>query len=97
MNSVYLTLLESDPAHHRLREYFPYTYNLFRAYNRDYYDLRDQLVNRYIGKPELLKYADFINNNIPPFESGKYRVNFRFIQPDGQAGSSRLFEYEYTF
>lgn len=62
------------PAHHRLREYFPYTYNLFRAYNRDYYDLRDQLVNRYIGKPELLKYADFINNNIPPFESGKYRV-----------------------
>lgn len=97
VNSVYLTLLESDPAHHRLREYFPYTYNLFRAYNRDYYDLRDQLVNRYIGKPELLKYADFINNNIPPFESGKYRVNFRFIQPDGQAGSSRLFEYEYTF
>lgn len=97
VSSVYLTLLESDRTHHRLREYFPYTYNLLRAYNRDYYDIRDQVVNKYIDTPEILKYSDFINNSIPAFPAGKYSVNFRFIQPDGTAGSSHLFEYNYIF
>lgn len=97
VSTDYLTIMENDKYATSLREYFPFTYNLLQAYNRDYFDIRDQIVNKFIDTPQILRYTDFINNSIPAFPSGRYGVEFRFVQPDGTAGSSNLFNYDYTF
>ncbi|MDJ1472546.1 hypothetical protein [Xanthocytophaga flava] len=89
----YLTEVENDKYTGYASRYFPYTYALFQVYQRDFYDLQNQLVNRYINTNGLSQFSNIVNGVCPSFTQGTYTVKFQYILPDGTKGTSANFDY----
>jgi hypothetical protein len=79
-----------------VRNRIPYTYNLPYYYKQDYIDLLYQVINAYMGKPELSRYTYLLESAYPFIRDGKYNVDFRYILPGGLQSSSARFEYQNT-
>lgn len=71
----------------------PYIYNLTSIYKADFTDLQNQVVNRFLGTPEQSQYEWLINGRFPFMREGSYKVQYRFILPDGKAGSTAIVNY----
>ncbi|BAV06503.1 hypothetical protein SAMN05421788_107167 [Filimonas lacunae] len=72
----------------------PYLYNLVSVYKDDYLDLQNQVANQYLGTPVSTKFTRFITGYFPFLRQGFYKVNYRYILPGNQAGSSSIVQYQ---
>lgn len=90
----YLTQLENGELNGYVQLNFPYFYNLPAYYKRDYYDLREQVVNRYLGTKLAGEYSDLMNGLFPAFDDGSYRARLEYRLPDGTRGTSVRFEFK---
>lgn len=95
--SSYLLLVRDQPEHSILKTTFPYQYDLFRYYMKDWYELVSKAANKYINthahnRPskinELLSYSFRI---IP---AGKYKVGFQYVMPGQKKGTAKNVEYQ---
>lgn len=91
----YLTRIENLDFSSPVMKLFPFTYNLYEVYAQDYYDLRNQVVNKYMGTPGAWKYRELIDSYFPAIATGAYRVMLKYAQPDGTAGTDHVFRFEY--
>jgi hypothetical protein len=71
----------------------PYIYDLPNFYKTDFRDLQNQVVNRFLGTPSQSQYEWLINGRFPFMHEGSYKVEYRFILPDGKAGSTAIVNY----
>ncbi|HEU4553801.1 MAG TPA: hypothetical protein VFS25_13250 [Chitinophaga sp.] len=71
----------------------PYVYNLPIYYKQDFTDLQYQVVNRFLGTPEQNRYAGLIIGHYPFIRYGKYKVEYQYLLPGGDKGTSTVFEY----
>lgn len=97
VDNRYLSEIENSGFSSPAMKLFPYTYHLYEVYAGDYYDLRNQVVNRYLGTSRAWKYKELIESNFPAFATGIYRVLLKYAQPDGTTGSGHVFRYEYFY
>lgn len=91
----YLTQITNLNFSSPMMKLFPYTYNLYEVYAQDYYDLRNQVVNRYMGTPQAWRYKELIESYFPAIATGAYHVRLKYTQPDGTAGTDAVFRFEY--
>ncbi|MDR2423364.1 MAG: hypothetical protein LBD59_01395 [Prevotellaceae bacterium] len=90
----YLTEVDNGILNNVASRLFPYRYDLVRYYQRDFYDLRLQLANKLISNSQLTKqYEYIIGGYFPKIRKGTYEVEFRYVFPNGNAGSSGIFEF----
>jgi len=71
----------------------PYIYDLARVYHDDFLDLQSQVVNRFLGTAEQAQYEWLINGYFPFIREGMYKIQYRFILPDGKAGTAAVVNY----
>ncbi|QPH39430.1 hypothetical protein [Pedobacter endophyticus] len=71
----------------------PYIYDLPRIYKADFQELQSQVVNRFLGTPQQQQYEWLINGHFPFMREGNYRVQYRFMLPNGSAGTSAVVNY----
>ena len=71
----------------------PYIYDLPRIYKSDFQELQRQVVNRFLGTPVQKQYEWLINGHFPFMREGNYKVQYRFILPDGSVGTSATVIY----
>lgn len=71
----------------------PYIYDLPRIYKSDFQELQNQVVNRFLGTPVQKQYEWLINGHFPFMREGNYKVQYRFILPDGSVGTSATVIY----
>ena len=93
----YLSMIENSDFSSPAMKLFPYTYHLYEVYAGDYYDLRNQVVNRYLGTSRVWEYKELIESYFPAFATGIYKVLLKYAQPDGTVGSDHVFKYEYFY
>ncbi|MES2733735.1 MAG: hypothetical protein V4714_18460 [Bacteroidota bacterium] len=91
--SSYLTEIENGKYTGYASQYFPFVYALPQVYQEDYYNIQNQLVNRFVDTPTLAQYSTIVNNICPAFSAGKYTVRFQYVLPDGTKGSMVYFDY----
>jgi hypothetical protein len=91
--SPYLTEVENGHYSGYAGRYFPFVYALPQVYQEDYYNLQNQLVNRFLGNGMLAQYGSIVNSICPSFPAGKYTVKFQYVLPDGTQGSAVNFDY----
>jgi len=94
--SSYLTEVENGHYTGYASRYFPFVYALPQVYQEDFYNLQNQLVNRFVGTPTLAQYGSIVNNICPSFSAGTYTVKFQYVLPDGTPGSGVSFDYLHT-
>lgn len=97
VSSEYLSWAMSGNSTGNVKRYFPYTYSLMSAYSQDFYDLRNQVVNTYLNRKEIVEFDYIVNGRMPVLPTGTYKVNFRYVQPDDTKGSSCLFNYDFVY
>jgi len=91
----YLSLVEQERVNDPLVKFnLPYLYDLPRIYKTDFHDLQNQVVNRFLGKPEQAHYSWLIHGQFPFIRGGHYKVNYQYVLPDGKKGSSYLVSYQ---
>ena len=93
----YLSKIEDFDFSSPVMRLFPFTYHLYEVYAEDYYDLRNQVVNRYMGTSRAWEYKELIESYFPAIAKGAYRAMLKYAQPDGTAGSDYVFQYEYFY
>ncbi|MBC6111312.1 hypothetical protein H7U22_12870 [Pedobacter sp. CCM 8938] len=71
----------------------PYIYDLVKIYKSDFLNLQSQVVNRYLGTPQQASYEWLINGYFPFMRQGMYKVQYRFILPDGKIGTTAIVQY----
>lgn len=93
MNS-YLGLIEQENLNDfTVKNNLPYLYDLPRIYKEDFSDLQNQVVNRFLGKPERENYNWLIHGSYPMIRHGNYKVNYQYVLPGGIKGTSYVVEY----
>jgi hypothetical protein len=90
----YLTEVDNGIFNNVAGRLFPYRYDLARYYQRDFYDLRLQIINAIVNNTQLInQYEYIIGGYFPKIRTGSYQVEFRYVFPNGNAGSSGIFEF----
>lgn len=91
----YLTQIENNNFSGVAMQFFPYTYNLYEVYAEDYYDLRNQVVNKYMGTSQAMRYKELMGGYFPAFAYGAYSVMIKYTQPNTTAGTQSIFRFEH--
>jgi hypothetical protein len=91
--SPYVTEVERGVYTNYASQYLPFVYALPQVYQEDFYDIQNQLVNRFLNSPVLSQYGNIVNGLCPAFPAGSYRVRFRYRLPDGTPGTTTDFDY----
>lgn len=90
----YLHMVSSETPNLSLRTKLPFVYQLPAIYTVDYYDLRDQVANKYVGSGQLKDWAFLINSQLKFIRQGKYRASYQYIMPGNKKGTKTEVEYE---
>jgi hypothetical protein len=91
--SPYLTEVERGIYTNYASQYLPFVYALPQVYQEDFYDIQNQLVNKFVNTAVLNQYINIVNGLCPAFPAGSYRVKFRYRLPDGTQGTASDFDY----
>ena len=86
---------ENNSLSTHMMTFFPFTYNLYEVYASDYYELRNKVVNKYMGTDQANSYKDLMGGFFPAFPQGKYDIRIKYTQPDNTSGSSSRFYFKY--
>ncbi|WP_181871956.1 hypothetical protein [Bergeyella zoohelcum] len=94
----YLQFLGSDKGHRMLTEVFPYTYDLFKYYKSDWYELVSKAANKYINIPAVNRpqtVNQLLQSNFGTIPKTKYKIKARYILPGGKNGTETTIDYEF--
>lgn len=94
--SNYLTEIENGLYTNYANEYLPFVYALPEMYQRDFADMQNQLVNKFVNSPQLSQYSSIVNSACPAFPVGSYRIQLQYTLPDGTRGTAVDFDYVST-
>ncbi|THD66262.1 hypothetical protein E7Z59_10620 [Robertkochia marina] len=99
---IYISLIRSDPGHPYLESQFPFHWRMARVYKRDFRDLQQQLVERYLNTDRIdlaayEKYKYLINGVFPYVNTEKYKVYLHYILPTRTTGNKIRVDYQNTF
>jgi len=89
----YLQSVTSGTYNAAIQKAFPFVYDLTRAYYIDYYDLRNQVVNKFMGTG-LSKWDFLVNSPFPRLRKDKYKTKFQYVMPGDKKGTAKEMEYE---
>lgn len=93
----YLTYLDKEKWNMRLKELFPYRYDLFRHYSNDWYQMVAKAANKYIhtdfaNMPKEIQ--NIISSQFGVIPKGKYSVKLEYIMPGNKKGTTAVLNYE---
>lgn len=99
--SWYEDYIINNPSSFMLKENLPFRYNLPFYYKRDFEDLRNKVVNKYVNTSNqsmIQKYNYIINGQFPYIKQGTYNIKLNYILPGGQPGvsSGSIFTFNKT-
>lgn len=97
IQSSYLLLVRDQPEHSILKTTFPYQYDLFRYYMKDWYELVSKAANKYINtnadsRPN--KINELLSSSFGIIPAGKYKVLFQYIMPGQKKGTEKNVDYQ---
>ncbi len=92
----YLTYLDKQKWNPKLKELFPYQYDLFRYYSNDWYEIVCKATNKYHdtdfeAMPNEIK--AIISSRFGVIPVGKYGVKVSYMMPGNKKGSSATIDY----
>ncbi|MBP1677509.1 MAG: hypothetical protein H6Q20_2068 [Bacteroidetes bacterium] len=87
----YTNYLASSPNDQSLSTYMPYRYNAASYYNKDFRELQNKIANTYIKQPSAInnRALRIMTSAFPRMRGGNYRALYKYVLPDGKAGSSQ--------
>lgn len=97
IQSSYLTLVREQPEHSLLKNTFPYQYDLFRYYMKDWYELVSKAANKYINttaSERPIKINEILSSSFGIIPPGKYKANFQYIMPGEKIGTQTNIDYQ---
>lgn len=93
--TAYLNYLEREIYNVSLKQIFPYKYDLFRFYKSDWYETVARAAELKIyNKTTLPKIDEILNSSFGIIPDGKYKIDMKYLLPDGTAGSSKKVIYD---
>ncbi len=92
----YVRALESeDYASSSVTQQFPYIYALFTSYENDYYDIGNQLANKFLGRSNNPDYINYLLQwGMTSIPAGIYGTKLQYKFPNQNNGSTANLNYK---